>query len=126
MQIAPNFVVRFLVIAVFFAGVVSTPSLANNTELQSISDESRTVKSVPINCVSEKPVVLRCCHHQHADSNLVIQDVPRQKSPIISQSFELDSFYSKYRSEIIVRILDGSELYSSLPSLYLTTLRLRL
>ena len=126
MQKAAIFIFRVLAIAIFVAGVTSTPSLANSTQFHSFSGESQEIASVPNNCISEKPVVLRCCHHQHANSNLVIQDVPRQKSPIISQSFELDSFYSKYRSEIIVRILDGSELNSSLPSLYLTTLRLRL
>jgi len=116
---------RFLTL-IFAIAIVSTMlAVASDSETQSTTSKNQVVRSSNTLCFSEHNDELFHCPRGHLGSQIVTPEIPQPKPPKNLLSQDLES-YSFDQSINLINSIVETKYHSSVPALYLTTLRLRL
>ena len=117
---------RILTIALITMGVSAPLVSANVDGAKSPNDGNQAADSVLTFCLSSHPVELCRIAHWHGSNQLLTPDSPRPQAPEALLNEETSTQIPLIHSSVVSNSVVYSELHTSLPALYLTTLRLRL
>ena len=116
---------RFLTLILAIVVASTTLVVASDSETQSTTSKNQVVRSSDTHCFPEHTDEIFHCPRGHLSSQLITPEIPQPKPPkkILSQDFESFSLIQSINSLSSIVELNY---HSSVPALYLTTLRLRL